>query len=267
MNNQSENDLRIEMITTKRKSPIHRDSSSISKSYLKKGILKKYCGNEFTGPDEHEYVSIVEGNGGMNHNDTRLHRIIIRNYNHEFPIEIEYFKETNTIKSIKTKSYYGDLCHRSYNSFYKKGGIKEYVEMTWCDEATEDDMNISGFKGDPPGGYYVRFYENGNKEREGYFEFNYSGGSPSLKYPQVPTRAEVEDMDTDQRFDHYENFDPSPYPERRDYYKSRLWLYYDENGDIKKTEDHGELGGGSLIMKFENSVSLFNDKTWDKELW
>ena len=192
------------------------------------------------------------------------HKKHIENY-YLTPITINYYKDINAIRSISTESFYNGIWSKSFTVFSKNGGIKEYVEMTWCEVETEDGLNISGFNGNPPGGYYVKFYSNGNKEREGYFEFNYTHGKQSATYTERLNSSELDNLDNDQLYDYNESFNSGPHYEQRSYFKSRLWIYYNEEGDIIKTEDHEKYGVGSRVVKIEDSEILFEDKRWDKE--
>jgi len=161
------------------------------------------------------------------------------------PVELKYYKN-GQLNSILTNLSFNGLYSKTYTCFYKNGKIKKYVDMSWSGYDSEDDE--IGLNGKPSGGIYMEFYDNGYKKCEGFFEYTYSDGIKSI------LRDELDIGDS-----YYNPKYGSEYDEGKEYYKCRLWIYYNKKGNIQHTEDHDGYSN-SHFKEVCSSYELFSDK-------
>jgi hypothetical protein len=203
---------------------------------LKKGDSISYNSNESFEKYNRLPYDRVYHSLNMDSNKVRVYTYNKKEYNPYFdpPIKIDYYKN-GKIKSIKTITISGDwkykkkerghyilvgtkIDSKTYTWFYENGRIKKYMDFCEIDDYF------------PNGGNYIEFYKNGYKRCEGFFRYGYQQGN---KYPIT-----IEEPIYLNEWADLEQPPEISYEEGKDYFRNKLWVFYNKKGDIFHTIDY-----------------------------
>ncbi len=213
-----------------------------SVEYKKNKDLREYDSSELK--DEKNYRSFETWDTGDGNISTYFNSDK-KNYGHFSPVEIQTY-DNGVIKKISLLSIPQDIFQdiRVFQDlyFYENGKLKKYHDQCYQDIHDLDvDVNkVNSYKSkDFPNvqrGRYMEFYENGFKKCEGFYIYSYRGGE-RYEHRYDGSLSTTDLMYSEKQYERY--------------YKYKLWVYYDDKGDIIETIDYEN---GSTMFRIDGYI-------------